>query len=678
MNSQNLRPINKLSRAVIGLLLTFLFLCLNMYSFAQDNSMEVSRKIEIKNLEHPYLLFDNAAKEDMKERIASDRKLTELLEKQLILAERNLKLPVKTDLSLPLERSRIYDRGEVFTTLSSYREAAQNLAFAYQFTNNTAYAEKSFEYAEMICKLDSWVYSFHKFNNIYSRVWPWNVDDDQVVFSFDLQSARTANALSLIYDWLYPALTKSQRDRLRGALLENAITRVRGNYEYHWWATAYRCNWCGICHSGVGIAALALLKEDPHLLDIVDKSYTGVYKMFDEIGVDGGWQEGRGYWAYGLSHSFVFAEAVKRLTNDKYNLFAHEKMNPNPADFPLYTLGSSFGDGRGNPVGNSWFLNKIIAESGSRTAAFYKKEYIRDDESWLDIIWPETDVEALEPEVKSKHFRGIDWAVLQNDFFSDESFSIICKAGMNDDPHHGHLDCGQFILNYKGKPFIRELHHPVYDDYYFSEERWDYYTASSKGHNVVHVNGEQQIIAKLKDQGWKDNVGGEIVEFNTSEKKDYVLMNLTHAYPGEELKHWQRHILYVKPDMALVLDDIGSEKGAEITSRIHPGGSVEMKGGYFTIEIENEKMMVVPFGDAAFRIENGRDVSLSVKEKNNFEWMPYTEMITTAVSEKTYLGWLILPFSEGMTKFSVEIDNSSPDGVTVSLKNDEFIYDYTF
>ena len=664
------------------ILAVILWLCLSVVGKAQSGSGEIGDLIAKEEWEHPYLLFDNESKVDLLDKIEASQKLSEILEKQLLLAERNLKLPIETNITLPLERSRIYDKGEVFQLFRSYGEAAVNLAFMYQMTGNIAYANKAFEYAEMLCKLDSWVYSFHKFTNVYSRVWPWNVEDNQVVFSYDIESARVTTKLSLVYDWLYPMLSKAQRGRIRGAILENAIMRVRGNYEYHWWATAYRCNWSGICHSGIGIAALTLLKDDPHLIDVVGTSYSGVEGMINEIGEDGGWQEGRGYWAFGLSHSSWFMEAVRRMTDEKYNLFVHSKLMNNPADFALYTIGASFGDGRGRPVGSSWFINKMITETDNSTAAFYRNNYVRTQESIFDLIWSEPDTEAIEPKVKSKHFRSIDWAVMQNDFYSNNSFSIICKAGQNDDPHHGHLDCGHFILNYKQREFIKDYGFPSYDDYYFSSKRWSYTLASSFGHNVVHVNDEAQIPAKLKNQEWKENVGGTITLFSTSDTLDYLSMNLTNAYPGKELKSWQRQIIYQKPTIALILDNVSTDKGAEITSRIHPGGDVEIKNGYFTIENQNEKMLVIPFSNQQHQIIRGRDASVSVKEENNFKWIPYVELIAEAQSENTLMGWLILPFEEGVEPdgivSSVRVKNIDEKDVDISFEVNNKPYTYSF
>ena len=114
------------------------------------------------------------------------------------------------------------------------------------------------------------------------------------------------------------------------------MTRVRGDYEFHWWATAYRCNWCGVCNSGIGLTGLALLTEHPQLTDIVAESYNHINGMFSELGVDGGWQEGGGYWRYGVETSTFFADALKRLTNSRYNLFENKRLKNNPVTFPLY------------------------------------------------------------------------------------------------------------------------------------------------------------------------------------------------------------------------------------------------------------------------------------------------------------------------------------------------------
>lgn len=657
-------------KSLVKLLFVFIILGWGSTVFAQKENNQIAKYLHSLELKHPYLLFNQEEKEQILEDIKKDRELREIYEKQLLEAYRYLKMP--RDYSLP-ERgkdSRFFCSNEIRDFQYNHMRPALSLAFVYQMTGNPEYAEKAFHHAEMLCRLDSWTYPCHEFPQIYDRVWPWNVADDQVVFSFDLQSARISTHLAFVYDWLYEYMDKGQRDRIRGALLEKSITRVRGNYEYHWWASAHRCNWIGICFSGVGMASLAVLKEDPQLTDVIERSYEGVSLMLDELGVDGGWQEGRGYWAYGVGHSTWFMDAIKRLTEGSFNLFAHPKLANNPVDYALYTMPANFSDGIGGAVGDSWFINKLIAETGDQTAAWYRDTYIKSSESIYDLIYKKSGVKAVEPEAKSKHFRTIDWAVMQSSFTDENSLTIVCKAGMNGDPHHGHLDCGHFIINYLGENFIRDPGSASYDDFYFSAERWDYIEASSEGHNVVFVNGEEQIPAKLKDKPWKKNIGTDIDDFYTSEKQNYVVMNnLENAYPGKEMKSWQRKIVLEKPSLAVVFDRIGSEKDAEIRSRLHPGGTMEIHKNYYTISSDKGVMAVVSFAEPKVSMESGRHGSLSANERTSVEWIPYVDSYTKAKNELTFMGYLVFPFtSEEETENTIRsINLHQRDRETISL-----------
>ena len=611
---------------------------------AQIEIGEIKKALNTDQLEHPYLLFDHEGREKMLQNIETNQDMKDVHERLIKEAYKYLKMPLDDDIPPAGDLSRYFSSGEMRRFMGMHYSAALNLAFAYQLTGDQQYADKAFEHAEILCRLESWVYPFHEFPQIYDRVWQWNVDDDQVVFSFDLQTARIATHLALVYDWIYPALDKARRDRLRGALLEKAITRVRGNFDYHWWSSAYRCNWCGICYSGAGLASMALLTEDPQLIDVVAEAYNGVSNMLDELGPDGGWQEGRGYWNYGISHSMWFMDAVKRMTQGKHNLFRHDRLKDNPVDFPLYTMTANFGDGRSGPVGESWFINKLVAETGNQTAAWYRDEFIMEEYDIFDLIWPKLPVKGVEPSVKSKHFSGIDWAVMQSSFMDDASFSIVCKAGFNDDPHHGHLDCGHFILDFAGQKLINDAGKVPYDDFYFSKERWDYDEAASRGHNVIMVNGEEQIPAKLKDQPWKEGVGGTIDEFYTTDTMDYISMSgLQNAYPGIELKSWRRQMILRKPAMAIILDRIESDPGAEIRSRIHPGGNMTLCDGYYTIESSGTGITVLPFSDQELKVETGKHGSISVKDDVDFQWIPYIDCVTTADKNHTVTGYIIFP-----------------------------------
>ena len=357
-------------KRIIYLSLALALLWTSGASYAQVSKNDIDKAIDISSLEHPYLYFTEQEKPKLIERIKTDTESKYIFLK--LKAEANMWLEMPVDRNIPIQGKNTragwteYDLdGKYSRYYRLNRDNAYHLAFLYQMTGEQKYADKAFEFADAFCDLTTWTQRAHEFPIIYSRIMPWNVPDDQVNFNFDHYNGDAGRMMAAVYDWLYPALNQAQRDRIRGALLEKVVTRVRGDYEFHWWATAYRCNWCGVCNSGVGITGLALLTENPQLTDIVAESYNRINSMFNELGVDGGWQEGGGYWRYGVETSSFFADALKRLTNSRYNLFDNKRLKNNPVTFPLHISlpgkrSLNFEDsGGGSLSGNTFLINKL-------------------------------------------------------------------------------------------------------------------------------------------------------------------------------------------------------------------------------------------------------------------------------------------------------------------------------
>ncbi|MDP2884457.1 MAG: heparinase II/III family protein [Ignavibacteria bacterium] len=587
-----------------------------------------------------------------------------------LLAEghRLLYVPVKDPPPARIKHPRYATNGdEANAYAGELTDAAKKLAFLYQMTGEIRYAKKAIEFAVALCDLDNWVQQAHTFDIIYPRVWPWNVPDDRVVFSYDISSSDRAIAVSTVYDWVYPVLTKWERDKLRNGLLEKAITKVRGNYDFFWWSSAYRCNWSAICYSGLGVSAFALLKEHPQLVDVIAEAYNRIGLTFDQIGEDGGWQEGRGYYGYMMRVSAEFMDVLKRLSGGTFNLFAHKKVSGHPFDFPLFSLSANLEDSEGSPVGPTAVVNKLTQETRNATGAWYRQKFFGEGTTIFDILWPRPTVVPVEPEQKSKQFKSINWAILRSSFLDPSTVTIACKAGYNDDPHHGHLDCGQFILTWHDIPFIRDNGRMRYDEIYFNEERWVYPYASSEGHNLIFVNGEQQIPAKLKDQPWKEGIGGEILKFETSAKRDYVLMDPTHAYPGKELKKWRRNIVFDKPVTTLILDEVDAAPGSTIGARFFPGVAaptqarpgretraplpigVEYKllRDYALLSSQRNTLALIPLVlDNSFEIVEDKLAAVPVTEDARLNWIPYLETVTTAKAKTSVIATILLPVND--------------------------------
>ena len=271
---------------------------------------------------------------------------------------------------------------------------------------------------------------------------------------------------------------------------------------------------------------------------------------------------------------------------------------------------------------------------------------------------------------------------MRSDFTDTENVVVACKAGMNDDPHHGHLDCGQFIVYWRGQSFIRDLGHGSYDEQYFDDARWDYHHASSAGHNVVFVNGELQISAKMKNRPWKEGVGGKILEFRPGNPRDYTLMDLGNAYPKKELKGWRRHITLEKPAITVVLDEIESSRGAEIEARFFSECAFNIRKDYILIEGEKGKMALIPVVNGDFNLRPGKLIDMPVKKDARLQEIPYTGTVVKAENSKTDIVTIILPVEDEHEAReivgSVERKVDRSGNLTISFAKAGKKYDYRY
>lgn len=688
-----------------GGIVSVLILAIAFSLNAQVSKEDIRQSVGIEKLQHPYLFFTKDEIPAIQKRIQSDPETGDIMAGLTMQAHRWLTFPIKDPAPMPPTHPRFAANGaEADKYYAELTEGALTLSFLYQMTGEEAYAKKAIAFAVAMSDLIDWTNPAHKFDIIYPRVWPWNVSDDQVVFSYDHMAADRSATIATVYDWVYPVLTKWERDKIRGALLEKSITKVRGNYEYFWWASAYRCNWSAVCNNGLGTAALALLKEDPQLVDVVAEAYNRMGLTFDQMGGDGAWQEGRSYYGYLMRSAVNFGAALKNVSHGKYNLFKHKNVKDHPIDFFLYTLTANFGDGQGNPMGPLWLVNKLVDETGDGTGAWYRDTFLDQRArifpgiSVFDIIWPKSSVTPVEPKPASKLFKSVDWAMLRSDFVDPSKMTIACKAGFNDDPHHGHLDCGQFILTWYGVPFIRDLGRAEYDEIFFNKDRWLYPEASSEGNNLIFVNGEQQLCAKLKDEPWKQGIGGRVLDFRTSEKQDYVLMDPTHAYPGKELKKWRRNIVLEKPAVAVILDEVGSAPGAKIEARFFSKTPMASRNAKYPLPFEVEckvsvdhvlltaqrhSLALIPLVlENTFTLVEGRLPSLPVTEEAVLNWFPYVETVTMAKAPTSVIATLVVPVNDekeaGELVKTAKLVQSAPNELEVSVSAASGAYKWVF
>jgi hypothetical protein len=664
-------------------------LCIPTSLSAQQNRcvagrdyLSISKDILDRKPEHPYLLFDSHSRQAILDRVKNEPEYAQIMDLLLQQGRRIMLNTTEPQKVFNDPASRYYQLPSWESYVSFYLGGAQLLAFLYQMTGDESYAQKAFRYADKLCELEGWAAGAHRFDIIYPRVWPSGAKDDEVVFSFDISTGDCALGLALVYDWIYPVMNKAQRDRIRGGLLENAILRVRGNWEYHWWASAEKCNWSAICHGGVGLAALALLTEDPNLIDVVARSCEGFEKMVSNYGDDNGWAEGRSYSFYGIRDAIAFPDAIKRLTDGKVNLFDAPGWK-HPADFALFGLTGAFNDGAaGGPVGFSYTYNKLVEESRDETAMYYLQTFLSGENrsrSMWELIWPRpTGVKAVKPAVASKHFPSIDWAFMRRDF--DEGVQVAIKCAPADDPHHGHLDAGSFILTWNDDVIVGEVEQRFYDQFFFNDIRFDYLYVRSLGHNVVHVNDEEQYIAKRKDQPWLEDVGGKIDRFETMPEYDYAIMDATKAYPGKHLNKWNRTVALDKENnIVLLLDRVACAKGDKIDVLYHPVAVTTVNGDGKTVGFVGKnrqtRMEMQPLVNSPYQLILQSQYTVRVVKDDPVQAIPCLYVTLRAPSVSIVIGTAFYP--DELKGLDISLDENGKNPVIrYTVKGETYAYEF--
>jgi len=632
---------------------------LSSFAFAGPSLADL-QQVMPKNPERPYLHFSKKDLPAMRERVKTEPRAKAVYQTLLMESRRLLDTPVPLEVPRRFRGiSPYFEEEPLGDYVSSLGRNCYVLAFIYQMTGDEKYARKSYQFAEALAALDSWVATWDKFPFLYWSGKPygakWNEDqDNEIVYSFDLDTAAICRQLGATYDWIYPALNEYERKTLRSALLENGILRVRGNYDYHWWAHSWRTNWLPLAFSGLGIAALALYPEDPQLLDVVEETRVRLNRYLEEaISLDGGYQEGVGNWSGSIQTILLLAAALKNVSEGKLDLFKHPKLSTT-IQFPLYTFtppqGSvPFGDSF-EPLRGSWELYNKLAEEMKSPHAKWLAQFFHSPDAGsssgdpFSIIWPEAKVKASLPDMSqpmSMHFRTIDWVIMRASWENVNYPLLAAKGGVLDDPQHGHLDAGQFAIHYRGEWYVRDLGYMAPSDFGYWDYRRrfkDYIHANSIGHNLVFVNGERQEHGK--------EYFAKVTLFKTSESQDYAVIDVSKAYPGKELKGWKRHILYQKPYFIVLLDEVESARGSEIAVRIHPGVSFSLNKNYVWLKGDKGTMVALPLSAEEITLKSDRHPILPRQRDAKLSWIPFYDLVIKASSNKTHIVNVFAPVED--------------------------------
>jgi hypothetical protein len=431
-------------------------------------------------------------------------------------------------------------------------ERAANYAFAYAIMGEDNYRQKAKAIIMPMMKWDPYG----------STGWQMN---DEIAMPM-------LNLVSRVYTWAYSVFTEEERQ----LIIETMTKRANDAYE-HLLRSQHTVKPFGSHNNRawhfLGEASIAFIDDIPEaktwLKYSMDVFYT-VYPAWNDN--DGGWHEGIAYWNSYLSRITWWLDIMEStfgITAYKHPFFQRT------GDFAIYVQppGQEFGGFGDMADTHSWESNQeLLRYFAYKTQNPYWQQYSElpsqnettetiNYTTLLRLIAHKPRAENITEMPPSKIFEGTGIASLHSFLgLNDFDTHFLFKSSPFGSQSHGFNAQNSFVLWHNGTPVLQwSGHRDWHGSEHHKEWMWE-----TKSDNSFTVNGKGQIkhspIAK-----------GKIVSQFLNPALDYVAGDATEAY-GNLLTKYVRHVIFIKPDMIFLVDELEAPEPSTFEMHLHSFG----------------------------------------------------------------------------------------------------------
>jgi hypothetical protein len=106
---------------------------------------------------------------------------------------------------------------------------------------------------------------------------------------------------------------------------------------------------------------------------------------------------------------------------------------------------------------------------------------------------------------------------------------------------------------------------------------------TTKAHNALEINGQGQPKT--------ETATGKVIVFKPGDEYDYVVGDATPAY-GAEVERYRRHLLFLKPGVLVMLDEVQGREPISLKSWLHARApfSIDQSTGRITLTFERARL----------------------------------------------------------------------------------------
>jgi len=525
---------------------------------------------------HPRLFYNSDSLDRLRQLFASDVIAYEALKKhgEELLAAKFI--PESIAIKGPGQQQNFFDPGDQMS------EMGLTLGLLYHLTGEKRYADKLKEAMLYYSGYKRWTAS-----GFPHRSPPWHSELATAKFGFGYATG---------YDALHGVLSDADLKKIAEIMVRMAVLPILND----WVLPGTRVhsldsmghNWWGVCVSGAGLCALALLGDDPRAQGWIDAMDAGFKQWFDYQGNvlqnrvatferSGPSYEGVGYTDYGV-HEYLYYRLAWQNTYPGRKA-AHMEPLDHLARYLLHTLYPTswgfytvnFNDSSLEDDSTTVVLLLIACGLGTPEASRYLELVDTEMQGvMLSLLQQYPKPQAAADVPNSCAYPEMGWAMLRSSW-EDDATLLAVKSGYT--WNHAHADAGSFILFKQGVPLIVDSGHCAYH----LPEYTTYYRRS-KAHNVILFNGagqpEDDLFLGCKFPGHLHNL------------IDGLGLKYIYADATGPMARWfarnYRHWLW-SGDVIFIFDDVRAHTPGRMDWLLHyhgkytmyPGGGIRVKSG---------------------------------------------------------------------------------------------------
>ncbi|NND07105.1 MAG: hypothetical protein HKN87_12065 [Saprospiraceae bacterium] len=416
---------------------------------------------------------------------------------------------------------------------------------------------------------------------IDESVWPDWIDQAHIHLGHpaDLRTGMLSQDLGLAFDWLYHALDQSQRQNLVDGIDRRGIQPFLTSVNQGAWWTEELNNWYTVIIGGLGIAGMGLGAAHPKSEFLVQYSHQKMLKYLSIYGPEGEFNESMAYsnaTRIPVNYFYAYHYHIKAATSP-----LAERPFPQTASWTMYsTLAPNrypaFGDGHVDAGPEVEFMTAIATATRNTGLQSYCQQRLKASTNPHLLLSFDPTLARTPPsenmDLAKSFFANGAQAYSRSDWDPVRPKLIVYGKSARDH-NHEHNDVGQICMDSLGERMIIDLGSPSgYPADFFGENRWAYYNASIRGHNVLmFADQEQRTHTERKDAAGKmdfASISGKVLKSFADDKIGSLWQwDLTNAYAG--VKAVRRTMLHLLPGIVAILDEAELEREESVSLRWH-------------------------------------------------------------------------------------------------------------